>query len=238
MLDKILEILGKLDTILCVVVPTAAVVYFNVKNKVRDAQIKDEEKRVRQAEKKYDEWEHEESRIVISRIKNLCNLFKDKGHADLVQYLQLENGTIATSKIQNMFVTCLAEDDRSGSIQKMIKRLQRIPYSETVCWLDKLTKLDSTTDACLCTPDINDIEHAKARIEDITGIGSVMVAPVYRPDELLLGICVFYYHETKYNGMYKTEHQFLTKFKSAVESVILDYHVHREEKKRELKLED
>lgn len=238
MLDRISEILSQLDTILCVIVPTAVVVYMNVKNKVKEAKIKDETKRIKQAEEKYDVWEHEESKVVISRIKNLCNLYKDRGHADLVQYLQLENGTIATSKIQNMFLTCLCEDDRHGSVPKMIKKLQRIPYSETVCWLDKLTDLEYTIDACLCTPDISTADYSRTRIEDISGIGSVMVAPVYRPDNLLLGICVFYYHDIKYNGMFKKEHEYLTAFKASVESVILDYHVHRDEKKRELKLEE
>lgn len=133
MIDKLLEFLDKLGPLLYIVVPAIAGIWYNLKTKVREKESEVRETGKRKALRLYDIWEHEESKVVISKIKDLCNFYKDKGHADLVQYLQLENGTAATSKIQNMFLTCLAEDDRYGSIPKIIKKLQRMPYSETVC---------------------------------------------------------------------------------------------------------
>lgn len=237
-MDKLSELLDKLEFLLLALVPALYAIGFRVYNKIKETKLKEKALSKKKAKDTYDVWEHEESRSVIREIKNFCNFYKDKGHCDLVQYLQLENGTMATSKIQNMFLTCLAEDDRDGCIPKFIKKLQRIPYSETVCWLEKLLNTTSTDDIFLCTPDISKADYNRTRIEDITGIGSVIVAPVYSRTEILLGICVFYYHEINYNGRFKTEHDLMDRFKNSVESKILEYHIHRDKKKADLGLED
>lgn len=238
MVDKILELIKGFESILIVLVPAIYVAGYRIYIKVKETHVKEKAISKKKARDSYDIWEHEESRMVIKEIKNFCNYFKDKGHSDLVQYLQLENGTMATSKIQNMFLTCLAEDDRNGSIQKFIKKLQRLPYSETVCWLEKLVKTTSSDEVYLNTPDLEKAEYNRTAIEDVTGIGSVMIAPVFTPDEILLGICVFYYHDKNYNGRYKTEHKYLMEFKTSVASAILNYHLKRDQKKVELGLED
>lgn len=238
MVDKILEILDKAGSLLGILIPTAVVIFYELRDKWKKAQGEVIKTNKEKALARYDVWEHEESKDVISQIKDTCNFYKDKGHADLVQYLQLENGTVATSKIQNMFMSCLAEDDRYGSIPKLIKHLQRLPYSETTCWLNKLTEITSEGNFLLKTPDISKADYNRTRMEGIKGIGSVMVAPVYGPDEILLGICVFYYHQVEYNGQEKQEIQFMNKFRASVESIILMYHTHRAAKKKELGLGD
>lgn len=234
MLDKILDIIDKLGGLFYVLVPAIYIAYHKVSTKIKGTIEAEKQKDISRNKNLYDIWEHEESKQVIYRIKNLCNLYKDRGHADLVQYLQLENGTMATSKIQNMFVTCLAEDDRFGSIPKMIRKLQRLPYSETVCWLSKL----SDNQVVLKTPDLSKTDFSRTYVEDLKTVKSVMASPVYDPNEILLGVCLFYYHDKNFNNQEESEADFLHKFSSSVESILLEYHQHRNDKKKQLKLED
>lgn len=238
MVDKLLELVKGLESIFIVLVPAIYYACFRIYSKVKETKTKEKALNKRKAFEEYDNWEHEESKRIIHEIKNYCNYFKDKGHADLVQYLQLENGTMATSKIQNMFLTCLAEDDRSGSIQKFIKKIQRLPYSEAVCWLGDFVQTSSMDDVFICSPDLEKEERNKTAVEDIVGIGSVIIAPVYTSAEILLGICVFYYHEKNYNGRYKTEHKYMTDFRASVTSLIANYHQIRDSKRDKLDLEE
>lgn len=236
MFDKILEVIDKLDSLALVIIPAIYVGIYNVYLKIKEKKKEVDAKNTKRNEDKYNIWEHEESRDVIHSIKTLCNVYKDKSHADLVQYLQLENGTIATSRIQNMFVSCLAEDDRYGSIPKLITKLQRMPYSETVEWLSKLLDIKSTGKPILEVPDVSAVNYSRTYVDNINFVGSVLVSPVYDPEELLIGICIFYYHDKDFNNQLKSERDFLEKFVIAIESVILNYHIHREDKKKELGL--
>lgn len=233
-IDKFIE---DFKWIISILLPAIVALFYEIKGKWTKAKGDRIKANRDKALEIYDKWEHEESKEVISKIKNLCNHYKDRGQADLVQYLQLENGTMATSKIQNMFMTCLAEDDRDGSIPKMIKLLQRMPYSETTCWINKLTEVTSEGEFILKTPDLSKADYNRTRIEGIKGIGSVIVAPVFDPGNILLGICVFFYHQTDYNGHENDEILSMQRFRAATESVILMYHTSRKDKKRELGLD-
>lgn len=237
-MEELTKLLDDFKSILFVLLPALVAIFYEVRDRIKKEKGIRITKNREKALEIYDKWEHEESKRVISDIKNFCNHYKDRGHADLVQYLQLENGTMATSKIQNMFMTCLAEDDRYGAIPKMIKILQRMPYSETTCWLNKLEEVTSDNRCILQTPDISKADYNRTRIEGIKGIGSVMIAPVFDPGNILLGICVFYYHQTNYNNQEKVEVKYIQDFRNAVESVIVMYHTARADKKNELGLEE
>lgn len=90
----------------------------------------------------------------------------------------------------------------------------------------------------LMTPDLSQAEYNRTYIEGVSGIGSVIVASVFDPKEILLGICVFYYHDKNYNEQLEHEIQFMSKFRSSVETTILDYHIHRAAKQKQLGLEE
>ena len=235
-IDSLCELLDQIAPILYILIPAAAGIYYKVKTKVKKKEKEVSEAQQARAKELYDLWEHEESAQVISKIKNFCNLYKDKGNVDLVQYLQLENGTMAISKLQNMFLTCLAEDDRFGKVPKLIGKMQRMPYSECSTWLDSLTKCISEGNTTLGTPDLSKAEYNKATIEGLGGkIGSVKIAPVFDPNEILLGICVFYYHEKNYNNNKpESEREQILRFKDSVENVLFVYHQSRANKKKEL----
>lgn len=237
MIDKLLELIDKIGPLFYLIIPAVYGVFYKVYLKIKDTKQKEININKKKKHDIYDVWEHEESKNIIYKIKDLCNFYKDKGYVDLVQYLQLENGTMATSKIQNMFVTCLAEDDRYGNIPKMIRKLQRMPYSETTTWLNKVTELRKEGKLVLEIPDLSQVDYSRTFVDDLTSVSSVLVSPVYDPNEILLGVCIFYYHDKDFNGAKDVEEAYLTKFTSAVESIILDYHIHRDQKKKDLGLE-
>lgn len=240
MWDKAMEFLDQLAPLVYVVVPAIAAIWWNLKNKLSQKEKEVKKANTEKARETYNIWEHEESKAVITKIKNACNLHKDKGTADLVQYLQLENGTMATSKIQNMFLTCLAEDDRFGQIPKLITHMQRMPYSECSLWLDTLSNSISSGSVTLDTPDLSTAEYSKMRLEGADGkIGSVLIAPIFDPNEILLGICVFYYHEKNFNGQkLDAEKDLILHFKSYIENTLFNYHLSRRNKKIQLGLSD
>ena len=238
MLDKILEILDKFDTILYVLVPAIFGVYLNLRDRVKQKENEVKQSNLSKAKQAYKVWEHEESKIVIRKIKDLCNVYKDKGSMGLVEYLQLENGTMATSKICNMFVSCLAEDDRYGKVHKLISKLQRVPYSKLTGWLNPISDALKNPIDYYITEDISKADYSFADIVDAPEVKSCMIAPVYDPNEILLGICVFYYTGVDLNGDRETEIPLITKLRASVEAVLLEYHLNREKQKAKLGLKD
>lgn len=235
--DQILEILDKFGSLLYVIVPFGFGIYLNLRDKMRSKEAEVKKANKTKAKQAYNVWEHEESQNVIRKIKNLCNLYKDKSNAGLVQYLQLENGTMATSKICNMFVSCLAEDNRNGRIQKLISKIQRIPYSKVTGWINKIIEAKNSTVDYVLTPDTTAADYTLAEIVDAPDVKSCIVAPVYSSNEILLGMCIFYYPEVNFCGHQDSEVTLINKFRSSVEGILFDYHESRLGKKKEYGLE-
>ena len=120
-MDEFLKILDKIEPLILVVIPTLFGIWMKTANKIKEKNESFKRGEQKKALEKYNMWEHEESRRVIAKIKELCRVYKDRSKADEVMYLQLENGTVATSKLCNMFITCLAEDDRYSVIPKKLE---------------------------------------------------------------------------------------------------------------------
>lgn len=238
-MDDLIELLDKIGPLFYVVVPTVFGIYLNVRDKIRDKEHEVNTFKLEKAREKYNEWEHEESQRVIRKIKDLCDYYKDKGHMDLVQYIQLENGTVATSKLCNMFVSVLAEDSRSGPLQKLISKMQRIPYSRVACWFDQIKAVDKHVRPAeaFTVADTNKVHCTIAEVTGTDDVKSTVLIPVYDPNEIFLGACAFYYEGINFNNMDRGEQvQLIFKFKTSVETIFFDYHMARLGKKKELKL--
>ena len=236
MFNQIMEILDKLDSLLYVTIPFIFGIYLKLRDKMRAKENSVKQENYTKSKEIYKVWEHEESKLVTSKIKDLCNVYKDKGNMGLVQYLQLENGTMATSKICNMFISCLAEDDRYGRVRKLISQLQRVPYSKMTGWLNQVLANKNSDNEYVITEDISKADYSFADIVDAPEVKSCIIAPVYDPNEILLGICVFYYTGLRLNNNSDTEVPLMNKFRASVESVLLEYHIHRKEKQASLNL--
>lgn len=239
-IELAMEFIDKVAPLLYILVPAIAGVIYKLRTKVKNKEKEVTAHNIAKNKELYSVWEHEESKTVISKIKGFCNLYKDKGNVDLVQYLQLENGTVATSKIQNMFLTCLAEDDRFGAVPKLISKLQRMPYSECATWIEHMEAAISSGKECFGTLDLSTAEYNRMKLEEAEGkVGSVLIAPVIDENEILLGMCVFYYHKPNYNGSDPAnEWAQLMKFKGSVENTLFVYHQNRIRKKESLGIAD
>lgn len=239
MLDKILEIIDKIGPLFYIIIPAIFTVYYNIRSKVYDKEQELIKKNKEKAREKYSVWEHEESRNIIKRIQDLCDFYKDKGHMDLVHFLQLENGTVATSKLCNMFISCLAEDSRFGTMPKLISKLQRIPYSRLSGWVTQIQDNQlNNLDYYLSEDSHEKGSYLKDVIENDC-IGSSISAPVYDPNGLLIGAVVFYYKNPKLNNQKEKDAISLIKqFQNSVESIFLNYNLDRKKKKEEFGLDE
>lgn len=237
-MDKLSEILDKIAPLLYVIVPTIFGIYLNLKDKVKAERDKKRAFDIEKAKELYNIWEHEESQRVIKKIKDLCDFYKDKGHMDRVQYIQLENGTIATSSLCNMFISCLAEDNRYGALPHFISKLQRVPYSRVSCLIDKVRKLDlQAFNTALCIPNSDDEQCNLREVLETDVIKSSVTVPIYNPNEILLGACIFYYSKPNYNCQdVNDEITLINRFRSSIQSIFLEYYNARREKKEELGL--
>lgn len=237
MWDDLSNFLDKISPLLYIIIPTIVGISFNLKLKIQDKKQDIIKKNKDKALEVYNAWEHEESRKIISKIKDLCNFYKDKGHMDLVHYLQLENGTVATSKLCNMFLTCLAEDGRFGTIPKILTKLQRVPYSRVSDWIEDILKTHEHGEDYFIIHDMDNTDYALLDLFKENNIHSSIAVPIYDPNNLLIGFCVFYYTNSNLNNQTDESAATLIRyFQSSIESIFLSYHLDRKSKKRELGL--
>lgn len=230
-MDEFLKILDKLEPLILVVIPTLFGIWIKTANKVKEKNETYKKAVKKKSLEKYDMWEHEESRRVIAKIKELCRVYKDRSKADEVMYIQLENGTVATSRLCNMFLTCLAEDDRYSTIPKKIRKLQRVPYSQLSEWVEEVT-----THECV----ISDVQGEHMRVEEpfFDDVGSHLSETVHDKDGYLIGVVVFNYSQKDFNEAEKEKQiDFLRQFQASVESVFISYHVSRQDMKKQLHLD-
>lgn len=187
---------------------------------------------MKKAEEIYASWEHFESRRIILKIKELCNLYRDRSHADQVLYMQFENGTKATSNLSNMFLNCLAEDDRYGALSKKLSNLQRIPYYQVAEWVEEITE------NALAVSDI------KAKKENwdfpiINEAASHISSPIYDKHKDFVGIVIFNYKDINFNGIVQDNQlKLINEFKTVIETIFLTYHTAQKNKRIELKLDN
>ena len=236
-MNEILQFLEKIEPLILVILPALFGIWLKVSTKLKEENKNFKEAELKKAKDLYNMWEHEESRKVIVKIRELCNVYKDRSNANQVLYMQLENGTIATSKLCNMFLTCLAEDNRYSEIPKKIKKLQRVPYSQMAEWTECVIKKEVL---------IRQVKSSNLQVEEcfFSDVNSHMAREVVDKDGYLIGMVVFNYGKENYNladggnidEVEKGQLELLRCFQASVESVFIAYLVARREKKRELGL--
>lgn len=242
--EYIMAILKEIEPILLVVIPTCFAIYLKLKKKLDIEKAKQKRIDVEKNTEKFKDWEHTQSINVIKDIQATCNYYRDIGHMDLVTYLQLENGTVATSKLCNMFITCLAEDDRNSSVMKMSQFVQRVPYSRMI------TLVNEARAELVVHPNFqNDVEEENGvnyselidSIPSFKGIGSYIISPVKDCQGYLIGFCLFLYSNILNMGEEVLETNsvhLLQKFVANVEFIFMKYHEGRKELMENLHIEE
>lgn len=239
MWEQIQKIIQMIEPLLIVVIPTCFGIYLKVKNKVHEKSVKIEKEFEVKNREKFIDWEHSESMVIIDKIKAICNYYRDIGHMDLVNYIQFENGTMATSKLCNMFLSCLAEDNRYGKIPKFISTLQRIPYSRLSTWTNNVINSEKGIYRVNNREKDFDEDYSEFIIGS-ENAKSFISGAVKDQNGVLIGICSFFFAEEDCCGTeceniercITTLQQFIT----SVETIFLEYNIARENKKKELNI--
>ena len=232
MWDEIKNILSQIEPILLIIIPTIFAIYLKIRDKCLQKKQEHDKENIAKNKEKFSVWKHIESMNVIENIKTICNYYKDIGHASLVNYIQLENGTIATSKLCNMFLSCLAEDTRFGSIPKMMPNIQRIPYTRMSSWVNDVRK-----DNIHKIPTMKDFKEDYSFVTGDPYIKSCMSIAVSNGNGIFIGMCTFFFDEENYCGMTDAEcEELLEKFKTSIETVFINYNKNRLDKLKSLNL--
>lgn len=233
--DKTLEIIKTLEPLLLIIVPACIGIYWKIRKKIKDEKEKLKQEDEEKAKEDFSRWEHMESLNVINKLKGVCDYYKDVGHMDLLNYVQFENGTTASSRLCNMFLTCIAEDSRYGKLPSMINNFQRISYGRLSNWVNKIE--DSNDKVLLSHSQSEFYQDYSSFIPESDKIKSFISKSIRDPEGMLIGICSFFYTENDFCG--RTDEQeidLINKFAMSIETVFLEYHISRKNKKKELKL--
>ena len=238
MWEDIHKFITEIEPLLLVIVPACFVTYMKIRDKLKEKKKELKEENDAKNKEKFLEWEHTESMLTIDKIKTVCNYYRDIGHMDLVSYIQFENGTAATSKLCNMFLSCLAEDSRFGNIPKMLPSVQRIPYGRLSTWINNV--LSSPDEIYKVNSRSEFTEDYSSFIAGSEEVKSFISGSVRDANGVLIGICTFFFSTENCCGdNYEAIERCMTTFKSfvtSVETIFLSYNTARNKKKKELNL--
>ena len=227
-IDKLDQFLTQVEPALLVIIPTLYGIYLKIRSRVNELNDANTEKNQLQ----YDAWRHEQSRMTIFKIKEQCNVYKDRSGAEHVFFLQLENGTVATAKIFNMYLTCLAEDNRYSDSPKIQLNLQRIPYSQLAEWCAESQKKIYVTDMQ---------EHQTNWPQAIVpnDIKTIISTGVRDKDGFVIGFAVFMSRDSSAGNITQTKPiELMKEFKTAIETIFLSFNVECKDKQAELGLKE
>lgn len=240
MWEDIHKFITEIEPLLLIIIPAIFATGIKINNKIKEKREELEKENDVKNREKFLEWEHKESMLTTDRIKTVCNYYRDIGNMDLVNYIQFENGTSATSKLCNMFLSCLAEDDRFGSIPKMLPSIQRVPYSRLSTWINNV--LSSPDEIYKVTSRSEFTEDYSSFIAGSDEVESFISGSVKDANGVLIGICTFFFNTENYHcekdNTEAVKHCIETfkSFITSVETVFLSYNDARDKKKEELNL--
>lgn len=238
MLDKefIVELLRNLEIVLIVVIPALFAMYKKIKKEIESQSTKLSRSIHNKNVDAFHEWQHKESIIVLNKLNEICNYYCDisKVHTS---FIQLENGTLATTKISNMYFSCCAEDDRYSNAAKFIDKIQRVPYVRLSRWFNYVT--DNSTETR------NIVYVDKLSLDDLLwldcSVENIVSGLVRNPRGVIVGVCNFIFNsEDKDINSKEQIHDTITqmnKFISGIETTFLNYETAVKHKLDELELD-
>ena len=232
--DDTLKFLRVVEPIAIYIIAIVVFLCFKLNKIYENSKTKIKEAIVRKNKEVFNNWLHNESRYTILKIKELCNVYFDKSHADNVLYIQFENGTTATNKLSNMYITCIAEDNRYGEITKKCANVQRIPYNDVASWIE-----DNNSQMFVCISNIDETCKVLKRQLLFSDVNSTLSISIHDLENNFIGIAIFNYKDANLNGGNEEEEvRIITKFKNSIETVFFSYHILIQDKKKELEIND
>jgi len=240
--EKMIELLNRLEPALLAVIPAVFAVCMKIKNKIAKETKSAKSASGENAKEQYRKWEREETRRTLAKIRELCNVYKNRSGADSVLYMRVREGTC---------VTCAAENTLMGRLPRRQGELQCVPMTAAVsAWVKAVCR------ARLVIPDVAIAQNFGfgeiLLCPALKGAASHISAPVRNQNGRALGIVVFNYASPHFNGsdnkFASAEKKFVTDefieqqtnaiegFRTAVETVFLTYLVARADKLKEIGL--
>lgn len=229
MWDNIVNFIEMIEPLFLVVIPLCFSIWLKLKVKLMEEKskiIKEEEEVSKQA---FVNWRHEESIKIVTKLKELCNYYCDTSHA-YTAYIQLENGTLATSNLCNMFFSCIAEDNRYSKSEKLINNIQRVPFTQMADWFNKITNSEHKIVYLSDQKDIDEVFFIESNVR------SMLATLVRNTKGIIIGVCIFYFTEEKTNEELDNLKDDLLSFSSGVETLFFTYDLNTKEKRKELKI--
>ena len=230
MWEEITNFIKLIEPLILVIIPLLFSIYIKLKMKLLDKKNEITKEESDKAKQELSNWRHSESIKIVNKLKEVCNYHCDLAGSTHTSYIQLENGTLATSKICNMFFSCIAEDTRYSKIHKAIDVIQRVPFTRISSWFNKV--YDSEYQAVYLTKkeDIDDIFYTNI------GIKCMISSLVKDGKGYTIGVCNFMFaDEQEIDDLVDYNAQML-KFVSSIETIFLDFNYELENKKKELGL--
>ena len=138
-------------------------------------------------------YSHAESMKSMENLREICNLFFDRTHADRVMYFQLENGTMGDSKLQNMFISCMAESDRYSLLPSRVNQVQRCPVQSVVSHIEQVNRA-AFIEYVEGNPNYSN--HLDPRVKEILYAGdssAIRIKTVHNAAGYIIGYIVFEY---------------------------------------------
>lgn len=157
-LDGIKSFITSVVELLAVIIPIAVTGYYTI-TKQLNSKLKQLELRTNERSNNiFKDFSYKESINSLVHIKSIINMFCDKSAADIVCYYQIEDGTVAASKLHNMYLTCVSESDRYTTIPKYVSNIQRVPAARVLTYLSAILNSKSGLNIVLPTNKLPDYE--------------------------------------------------------------------------------
>ena len=239
-LQQIKEVLQLLGDIILVLIPFVATIGYAIWKKWKDEWNTQKEKDHEKAQQELLHFSHTKSIWSMKNLEEICNMYVDKSHADCVMYLQLENGTIADSKLQNMFITCMAESDRYSELPKRMNKVQRMPLQSIVSYIEKVNQCGMIE---MLSKDItSDVDEKAKNLLFPQSISAWRMKVIHNRSGYVIGYVIFeYLFDSYHNGKIEFDDDenptsLIDQCQAAIETELFRYNNQIESKRKELGL--
>ena len=239
-LQQVREILQVLSDVVLVLIPVIGAISYKIwkkwQDRWRDLKKQDREK----AQQELLHFSHAKSILSMKNLEEICNIYVDRSHADRIIYLQLENGTIADSKLQNMFITCMAESDIYSELPGRMNKIQRLPLQSIVSYIERVNYYGMVE---TLSEDISvDIDIKVKELLFPQNISAWRMKVIHNRSGYIIGYVVFeYLFDSCVNGKLEFEDDenpssLIDQCQAAIEAELLRYNNQIEFKRNELGL--
>lgn len=228
-INQIIDLLRAVEPLVVTAIPIVFGIWLKTKTKILEKKLEYSQEIAKKKEGELTKWRHDESLKIASKLKEVCNYYCDTCHVHTA-YIQFENGTLATSKLSNMFFSCAAEDNRYSTMPKLVQLLQRVPYVQMQDWYEHISNSEYNI------VYIYDKQYIDELFYNQVGVRSMLAGLVKNSSGTIVGVGIFIFDEVKTKEELNTYNTSMEKFISSLETIFLSYGINVKNKRKELNM--